>query len=186
MVETLILDLGGVLMDHDRSRLAPYWDRMPKEAMEQYGLGKISTDAFLKEVHLRVPEVSTADWIPLWNSLHGGIPDSRLDQLERWHRQMPCFILSNNNDLHWQDVEKRWPRLLTLVDGLILSHREHLHKPDRAIYEVADRVIGDWHCKHGREYRPERALFVDDIPVNTEAARKHGWQVCNRWEDINL
>lgn len=171
-------------MDHDHSQLAPYRHLLPEEVLEQYGLGLISTDDFLSAIRPLLPEKTDTELIALWNSLHGGIPDERLDLLERIHEHIPCFILSNNNDLHWRDVEDRYPRLLTLVDGLILSHRIHLRKPDDSIYDFADDFVKRWHTEHSLTYQPTEVLFVDDLAANTEAAARHGWQTCNSWHDF--
>lgn len=54
---------------------------------------------------------------------------------------------------------------LELMDGSILSYREHLTKPDPAVFHLLlDRY----------QICPEEAVFLDDTPVNIEAAGKLG------------
>jgi len=51
------------------------------------------------------------------------------------------------------------------VDDIIISAEEKLIKPDQRIYQVAmDRLDAE----------PETTLFLDDLPVNVEAARDLG------------
>ena len=51
-------------------------------------------------------------------------------------------------------------------DGGILSYRDHVVKPDPAIYNLlASRY----------DLVPEKTVFIDDTPVNIEAAKALGW-----------
>ena len=53
------------------------------------------------------------------------------------------------------------------TDGGILSYREHVVKPDPAIYNLlVDRY----------NLTPSKTVFIDDTPVNIEAARNLGWK----------
>lgn len=63
---------------------------------------------------------------------------------------------------------------LEYVDGGILSYRENLIKPDPAIYQL---------LMERYDLKPEECIFVDDTPLNVEAARKlgiHGIDFHNR------
>ena len=55
-------------------------------------------------------------------------------------------------------------------DGRVVSSEEKVTKPDRAIY----RILTERYA-----VTPEKALFVDDAPANTEAARELGFRVWN-------
>ena len=54
-----------------------------------------------------------------------------------------------------------------LVDVEVISGLEKLYKPERPIYDLTQRRMG---------LSPERLLFLDDTPVNVNAARSYGWQ----------
>lgn len=54
-----------------------------------------------------------------------------------------------------------------LLDVEVISSREHLAKPDPAIYALASARIG---------IPPEKLLFLDDIERNVLAARACGWR----------
>lgn len=176
MIETLVLDLGGVLMDHDNSRLIKYSGKIPHSLSESFDSGLITAANFKQQLQSFLPEVDSSDLLPLWNSLHGGIPQSRLDWVRQVHEQMPCFILSNNNEWRWQHVLDCYPEFNELFDGFILSHELHVQKPDQRIYQEADRLIADWHAQHGKFYNSGNTLFLDDSKANCAAARLQGWQ----------
>ena len=74
--------------------------------------------------------------------------------------------LSNTNAAHW-DMLSDIPTIARLITPLA-SHLMGLHKPDRAIYEVAEAAFGG---PRGREI-----IFFDDLPENVEAARAYGWR----------
>lgn len=53
------------------------------------------------------------------------------------------------------------------TDGGILSYREHVVKPDPAIYNL---LVSRYNLT------PAKTVFIDDTPVNIEAAKKLGWK----------
>ncbi|MGL4404912.1 MAG: HAD-IA family hydrolase, partial [Notoacmeibacter sp.] len=55
---------------------------------------------------------------------------------------------------------------LTEPRGVTVSGDVGLIKPDVAIYEMHHASFG---------LTPARTLFIDDVPVNVEGARKAGW-----------
>ena len=77
--------------------------------------------------------------------------------LDAGHR---CYALSNWNAETFASIEDRYP-FLVWFDGLVISGREGVIKPDPAIY----RLLCD---RHGIE--PDEAVFVDDSPTNVAAA----------------
>ena len=52
------------------------------------------------------------------------------------------------------------------VDGGILSYRDHVVKPDQAIYRLLTERYS---------LVPQKTVFIDDTPVNAQAARDLGW-----------
>ena len=76
-------------------------------------------------------------------------------------------LLSNTNDLHYRHFRRQFASTLDRFDVLVVSHEVGVRKPDRAIYEHAHERAG---CA------PGECLFIDDLPVNIEAARACGWQ----------
>ena len=113
---TIILDMGGVLMLHNMPECIKRFQAMlgtrvmqnvlglgfngegiEDTLMEQYEKGDVSTDEFVDTIlQYASQETTREEVIAAWNSMHGGIPLERLEQIKRWkaagHR---LFLLSN-------------------------------------------------------------------------------------------
>ena len=74
------------------------------------------------------------------------------------------YLLSNYPpklaDLHWRVFT-----FMDQLDGMVISGREHITKPDPAIYELLVSRYG---------LKMEECLFIDDREINVEAAAKLG------------
>jgi 2-haloacid dehalogenase len=79
-------------------------------------------------------------------------------------RSVPLYALSNWNAETFALVEPHH-EFLGWFDGIVISGREGVTKPDPAIY----RLLCE---RHG--LAPQHALFVDDSPANVEGARATG------------
>jgi len=90
----------------------------------------------------------------------------RLAQLREKNAGLRLFFLSNMPEPFARSIETGHG-FLKLFDGGIFSGDVKLGKPDPAIY----RLLGH---RHG--LRAEETWFVDDHPVNVQAACALGWQ----------
>lgn len=138
-----------------------------------YETGGLSTAEFVDALRFAGPvPISAADITAAWNSIFIEMPRRRFELLLQLRQRYQVFLLSNINELHerWiadymqrehgiHDFEHRY------FDAVYYSHLIRLRKPDREIYEY---VLAD------AEILPEESLFIDDLEVNVEAARKLG------------
>lgn len=185
---TIILDMGGVLMKHNMPEcIARFTDILGEVAMQQilglaangegttdslmekYERGEITTDAFIDGIMSYAQRPTTREEIiAAWNAMHGGIPAERLQYIQQWketgHR---LFLLSNNNDLHWQDIFSRYD--MSMFEHCFASHLMHISKPDPHIYAAVDADLKARGCT-------TPFYFVDDILINREVAEKLGWK----------
>lgn len=76
------------------------------------------------------------------------------------------FVLSNYQREAFSTVEDRYD-FFKLFDGMVISAREGLIKPDADIYRFVTKTY---------HLNPERTLFIDDTPANIEGAMALGWQ----------
>ena len=75
------------------------------------------------------------------------------------------YYISNTNPMDYETMMKNHAILHELKGGLA-SYQEKMLKPDPAIYQLLlDRY----------QLNADECLFVDDMPVNTEAAEKVGY-----------
>lgn len=184
---TIILDLGGVLMQHnmpeciERFRAMLGNDTMeevmgmksnaeglPNSLMDQFECGNVSTDEFVHAILIRAKEGTTKqDVINAWNAMHAGIPAERMKMIRTWQQAGHRLImLSNNNAIHWEDIHQKYD--FSMFDHLFSSHIEHYNKPNRGIYEVVHRYLTDNH--YDKPY-----YFVDDLAANREMGEQFGW-----------
>ena len=185
---TIILDMGGVLMNHNMPEcIARFTDILGEEKMrtilglatngegtadslmEQYERGDISTDAFIDGIMQHAQRPTTREEvIAAWNAMHGGIPAERLQHIQQWkdagHR---LFLLSNNNDLHWHHILSLYN--MSMFEHCFASHLMHMSKPDLRIYEAVDQQLHAWNCE-------SPFIFVDDIAINRETSEALGWK----------
>ena len=118
---TIILDMGGVLMQHNMPEciarfsrilgeeqmeqilgMKPNAEGIPDSLMEQFECGLVDADIFVDTIHAHaVAGTTRQDIIDAWNTMHAGIPAYRLDMIRAWKAKgHHLILLSNNNALH--------------------------------------------------------------------------------------
>ena len=197
----IILDLGGVLMRHNMPECLARFERLlGKEQMAQvlglqsnaegtldslvdkYEKGDISTDTFVDTILAHSYEGATREEVvAAWNSMHGGIPEERLQLIQQWaDAGHHLYMLSNNNDLHWHHVFSCYN--LSMFRHCYASHLLHLAKPDPRIYQAVDQAIRE---QEGLQETPQSLgalvdnhpfYFVDDLEANRLPAEQLGWR----------
>ena len=75
------------------------------------------------------------------------------------------FYISNTNPMDYETMMHNYP-ILRELDGGLASFKEKVLKPDPAIYQLLLERYG---------LKADECLFVDDMPINTEAAEKVGF-----------
>jgi len=213
MIETVVLDLGGVLMNHDIPACVRKFQELlganfpvlglcddgepapfVRSILYDYEIGGASSDDFVAALIPYCKEGTCArDILDAWNLMLAGIPAYRLEKVLELHKRYPLFLLSNNNEEHWRFcIDNFFSERPTsdYFDELFLSHLMRVGKPDRAIYEQADQRIAElWEtlptaAKH--PYTKSTTIFVDDLPANREAAEAYGWQTCSSLEALDV
>ena len=136
--------------------------------MEQYEKGDISTDHFINTIlQYASQETTREDVIAAWNAMHGGIPIERMQLIKEWKKAgHHLFLLSNNNELHWEDINQVYD--MSVFDHCFASHLMHISKPALGIYEAVDTHLKSLGCE-------QPFHFVDDIAINRHVAEILGW-----------
>ena len=141
-----------------------------KQLMADYEQGLISTDTFVSELlpYCR-PGTTRQDIIDAWMSMLGELPAERLDFIDSLRAEgHPVYLLSNGNDLHFNFINETY-NLASHFDGLFLSQRLHLSKPDPKIYEYVQAQIS--HQLSAISHQPS-IIFIDDLELNRQAAEE--------------
>lgn len=96
--------------------------------------------------------------------------------------KIPIGVLSNTCGAHWNWVNSQsFPVMEGPFDVQVVSYEAESMKPDRVIYEVAEKRASEFvSSRSGEALDPRQVLFVDDRDENIEAARGFGWnaEVC--------
>lgn len=85
-------------------------------------------------------------------------------------------MLSNNNELHWDDVHQHYD--LSFFDHLFASHLLRCNKPNRRIFEIVNEFLIQ------NKY-PKPYYFVDDLLDNRKMAETFDWITYPTIEALN-
>jgi len=186
MIKNLLFDLGGVIMDLDRSRCVRAFQELGmKDADEFLGLygqkgdflalesGEIDGDEFHKRVRpLFSHPVTDAEIDEAFNQFLVGIPVERLRALRELRKRYPVYLLSNTNPIMMEskiadEFRREGFEMKDYFDGVVTSYEAKCCKPAKGIFDYAEKMCG---------IEPEETLFFDDSPSNVDAARRYGFQ----------
>jgi putative hydrolase of the HAD superfamily len=177
MIRAFLFDIGNVLLKFDfsvgmKKILAQSEVHDPVGAMAQfdriklgYEDGQIDRAAFFRGVFDVLRYHGTeADFIAAWEDIF--TPNEPMVELvEKLHGKIPLYLLSNTNDIHREDIFRRYDFFGRFTAG-IYSYEARASKPGREIYEIAQKQLG---------IEPASTFFIDDLLPNIETARALGF-----------
>lgn len=178
-IETVVFDLGGVLIDWNPRYL--YRKVFADEAEMEKFLSTIATmEWHLEQDRGRTMEEATATLISRhpgyareisafygrWDEMFGGPIEGTVDVLlELRERGFPLYALTNFSSETFPRA-REWYGFLSLFGEIVVSGEEGMIKPDKAIYRVLVERTG---------LDPATTVFIDDSPPNVAAARELGF-----------
>ena len=181
MIKNIIFDLGGVLVDWNpvdklrrmglpedevniiaqNTAFSAEWNEIDKGAIEKEKL----FDVMLA----RIPEEYRKDAASFLNE---GVFDAihSFSYSAGWlkslkERGLSLYLLTNYSEWMFEYHFKNEFSFTNYVDGMVVSGKVKLLKPDRAIYEALMEKYG---------LKPEECVFFDDRAENVEGAIKCG------------
>lgn len=150
-------ELHPMLLEHIFH--SPYWPMMDR--------GLLSRQEAIVPMAGRHPELIPAithimnEWVNL-DAMDEGVAALRACKAH----DKKLYVLSNYGADSFPIAMQRHS-FFQLFDGIVVSAREHMVKPEGRIYRLlTDRYQLD----------PARTLFIDDSPINIESALLEGWQ----------
>ncbi|MCZ2133017.1 MAG: HAD family phosphatase [Bacteroidetes bacterium] len=175
-IKAVIFDLGGVLyrIDHSLTRsafarlgTAPEFSLTEQhDLFDKYDRGTTETPDFLNELRsvfgLRGDDT---ELIEAWNAMLLGAIADNIALAVKLREKMPIYLLSNINDLHYRAIKSELDTAFNQFDGLFMSYRIGMRKPDAEIYASVLNHI---------RYAADEILFIDDAPQNITAASLQG------------
>jgi putative hydrolase of the HAD superfamily len=178
VIDVVLFDLGGVLFDFggvkamkslatidDDQELWRRW--LTCRWVRTFERGDCSAEAFARGVvDDWVLPISPDEFLDSFRSWVGGPLDGAAALVDETRREVTVGCLSNTNQLHWRDHERRWD-ILSAFDFRFLSFQMGCVKPDRQIFERAAQEL---------DHPRDRVLFLDDNAVNVESATTVGFR----------
>lgn len=172
-IRVVLFDLGGVLLEL-RDRFETFlidrnsdWDRLwiHSEAVREFERGHIPIGEFARRIvdEMDLP-YGPGEFIERFDGWPGQLFPGTEELLARIPATYTRALLSNTNALHWRRAGIA-DLLEHLFDRTFLSYEIGAVKPDADAYTHVFQVCG---CA------PENILFLDDNPVNIDAASSLG------------
>ncbi len=166
----VLIELGGVASLQDLAGIASdeeVWQRwLASPWVRRFEKGECSAAEFsigvVSEWELAI---SPERFLEVFRDWPVGPFSGSQELLSEVQQLVPIGCLSNTNSLHWEHQASQWPMLGTF-DARFLSFELGVVKPDLAIFQaVADQL----------PVRRDRVLFLDDVALNSDAARSFGF-----------
>jgi putative hydrolase of the HAD superfamily len=180
LIRTIIFDFGNVVafFDHGRAlrQLARFTDMDPVELglvlygspiEDAYERGAIPTPEYVREALLNGRLTCTPDeFLTCYCDIFWPNPDV-IDLVPRLEPRYRLVLGSNTNDAHFGRFSRDYAAVFARFDHLGTSHRAGARKPQPEFFA---------HVQRYTQAEPAECLFVDDLPVNVEAAQRFGWE----------
>jgi HAD superfamily hydrolase (TIGR01509 family) len=186
-VKNIIFDLGGVILNLDFAAAEKAFTEIGFEDfkdvfggghvtsfIKDYEVGTIDDDQFVKEIrNLTKNQNDDRLAIAAWNAMLVDFPKERIEFLKGLKKKYRLFLFSNTNSIHLQSFRKNFSENFDkeifdeLFEKTYYSHEIKLRKPTRESFEFVVKDAG---------LIAAETLFVDDMLVNVEGARKAGLQ----------
>lgn len=179
MIDTVVFDLGGVLVDWNPEYL--YRKIFDDEEEMRFFLTEIATPEWNAEQDAGRPLAEATEWLTarhpeyeeairayygrwvetLGDPIQGTVAILRELHVRRTHR---LLALTNWSHETFPVARQRF-EWLQLFEGILVSGEEKMKKPEERIYR---RLIERY------DVQPAKALFIDDSRPNVAAARAFG------------
>ncbi|RMF03488.1 MAG: HAD family phosphatase [Bacteroidetes bacterium] len=178
-IETIIFDLGGVLIDWNPRYL--YRKLLPNEAAVDHFLTHIATNdwneaqdagrslaegtAWLVNKHPEQRELIEA-FYGRWEEMLGGPIPEVVDLLRelKYDKQFPVYALTNWSAETFPIARARYD-FLQWFDGILVSGEEKMRKPQAEFYQLLEERF---------PLKLATSLFIDDNARNVAAAKALG------------
>ncbi|WP_036819774.1 HAD family hydrolase [Photobacterium sanctipauli] len=175
MIELIIFDLGGVVIELGKEPLPNEWieDRTQFTLKEWFKSdtallfekGEISAEEFAKQVKQELGLTVSHDEIKsAFAKWPIGMYPMMPSILQSLREKYKLVVLTNTNELHYPRLMDEF-ELEAYFDQIFASHLIHLAKPDPKIYQYVLSKL---------KIEAEKVLFIDDNIDNINAAKSVG------------
>ena len=179
--ESLLFDLGGVIIDIDFSRAFRAWQPISNLSFdniaekfkfdaqyERHERGEITSAEYFE--HLRSTLSLSGDDARIcagWNSIYVGEIPETVALIRSAREGLPCYAFTNTNAAHQAAWSAQFPAVTRLFGRIFASHEIGRRKPEREAFEHIGSTLG---------MRLDSIMFFDDLIENVEGAQAAGLQ----------
>jgi glucose-1-phosphatase len=177
----LLFDLGRVVIDIDFNQAFSRWaghgrcdqkligERFRQDAAyKRHERGEIESAEYFANLRATLGiDISDAQLLDGWNSIHVGEMPGVSELLEKAAKSFPLYAFTNSNREHQRYWSKQFSGILTNFREIYVSSTIGFRKPEAESYDHVVRAIG---------VSADRIVFFDDIHENVEGARARGLQ----------
>ncbi|MFT8316351.1 MAG: HAD family phosphatase [Clostridium sp.] len=190
MINNIIFDLGNVLLDFkpveylrtkfdDEEKIQEIFEEIfLSEEWPMLDRGVITEEEAIDRICSRSNgNVELIKFVMCnWYEMFTPIEDTVIALKKLKDKGYKIYYLSNFHMLSFESVTKRY-EFFKYFDGGVVSYEEKALKPEEDIYK---RLVERY------EIHPEESIFIDDIAVNIEGAKKLGFETIhfNSIEDL--
>ena len=182
-INTIIFDLGGVILNIDYKRTIDefkklgiknaehlYSKKQQSKLFDQIETGKITKEYFLKKLKEKTTNSKIDEVRNAWNALLLDLPEKRVKMLQELKKKYNLFLLSNTNIIHIEALkkkfgEKKYNEFYNLFNKVYYSHEINVRKPSKDAFNVIIKQ---------NKLTINRVLFIDDSPQHISSAKKIG------------
>ena len=195
-IKSVIFDLGGVIYDVDYHKtinafkalgMVRFEDVYAKagqsDLFNDLEEGKISRAVFVERIkNLSGHDLTSSQIFNAWNVMLLGFMPDALVCLKRLRSTYRIFLLSNTNEIHIQEIEKRvgtafFSDFCSLFEKVYLSHELGLRKPHTDVFNYILEEKG---------LKANETLFIDDSIQHVEGAINAGLQAHHLTDDQTI
>jgi putative hydrolase of the HAD superfamily len=177
--DTLLFDLGRVVIDIDFSKALSCWAAhagctpneiaarfVRDETYKRHETGAVSDAEYFASLRAALDiGISDHAFLEGWNAIFAGEMPGIAPLLTRAAERMPLYAFSNTNGAHVAHFSIAYADILAHFKTVFLSSAIGLRKPDAAAFKHVVKEIG---------VPANRIVFFDDLAENIDGARASG------------
>lgn len=188
MIENIILDLGGVILDINYSLTskafcalgAKDFDEIYSQSRQNglfdlYDIGKISSAEFREKLKKRlcIEHVNDADFDICWNAMLLNFQKEKICFLEKLKQKYNLFLFSNTNEIHIKEAVSIYERDVGcsynhFTEIFIKTYYSHLCGFRKPAPESFKYILVE------NNLSPNGTMFIDDSVQHVHGARQAG------------
>lgn len=195
-IRALLFDLGGVIVNLDYSKTIEAFEAIglknaerlynqfsQSKIFDEFEIGTISEQEFIHLLQKQISRKTSQDEIKkAWNAMILDFDKSKLEQIKAYSDKIPCYLLSNTNEIHLEYIQKKlqempFKNLELVFNKCYYSNIIGKRKPQKETFEWVLNDMG---------YLAKDVLFIEDSSQHIMGAKNSGLNTLHYTNDKNI